>query len=254
MSIYSKIVPLTVRNFVRPLKDPAGALISFLLRLKSNNRILSGPFKGMAFRYPQQEYAMLLGTWEFELADVILKILSSDYPLMLDVGAAEGYYAVGMAYRKPDAKVVAFEMEERVRKNLEILQKLNGTSVDIRGKCEPEDLVMFKEKLEGSFILMDVEGYESVLLDPSLIPSLSKATILVELHDMYVEGCSELIKERFFRTHSILQIDGVQRTIDHFPKSAGIVRYLFSRRRLLSYMDEGRPYAMNWFFMVPKEV
>lgn len=253
MSLYSKVVPLPLRNILRSLKDPTEAILSFWLRFKSQNRILSGPFQGMTFRYSQQEYAMLLGTWELELVEVIERVLSSNYPLMVDVGAAEGYYAVGMAYRQPLAKVVAYEMEGRVRKNLEILQDLNGTSIDIRGKCEPKDLLMFKEGLEGAFILMDVEGYETILLDPLNIPSLSKATILVELHDMYAEGCSTLIKERFNRTHDIEQINGVQRSVTHFPKNAGWVRYFFSKKRLLDFMDEGRPHAMSWYYMVPKK-
>lgn len=252
MSLYSKLVPHRIRNMVRPLKKPIETLLCFLLRFKSKNRILSGPFQGMAFRYNQQEYAMLLGTWELELIQLLEDVMSADYRMIVDVGAAEGYYAVGMSYRMPEKKVVAFEMEERVRKNLETLQYLNGTTVEIRGKCEPEDLLQFGEQIEGGFILMDVEGYECVLLDPCKIPSLQRATILVELHDMYVEGCSRIIEKRFQPTHIIQQVNGAQRTINDFPASAGILKYLFSKQRLINLMDEGRPYAMNWFFMVPR--
>ena len=253
MGLYSKLIPASVRNALRPLKDPAGALLSAMLRSKSGNRVISGPFAGMAFRYPQQEYAMLLGTWEMELSWVWEEILASTYPLMVDVGAAEGYYAVGMAYRKPGMKVLAFEMQTRVREKLRTLQRLNGTSVEIREKCEVEDLAALGDDLAGAFVLMDVEGYETVLLDPVSIPRLAKATILVELHEMYAKGCRDLIKERFLHTHDIRLIEGVQRTFDHFPAEAGMARKLFSKARLLGYMDEGRPCAMSWFYMVPKE-
>ena len=52
---------------------------------------------------------MLLGTWELELTEIWERILANDYSLMVDVGAAEGYYAVGMNLRKPNAEVIAYE-------------------------------------------------------------------------------------------------------------------------------------------------
>ena len=39
---------------------------------------------------------MLLGTWELELAEVWELIFANDFSVMVDVGAAEGYYAIGM--------------------------------------------------------------------------------------------------------------------------------------------------------------
>lgn len=248
-----QFVPAPVRECLRPLKDPVRAFLGWILRVKSGDRVLSGPFAGMAFHYPQQEYAMLLGTWELELTSTWETILSQDYKLMVDVGAAEGYYAVGMAYRKPGAEVVAFEMEDRVRENLGILNGLNDAGLDIRGKCEVADLEAFGQKLEGAFILMDVEGYETVLLDPGKVPALKKATILVELHDMYAEGCTELLAERFKCTHKIKKIEGVPRIPRHFSEAAGMVKVLFSERRALGYMDEGRPSEMSWYFMDPTE-
>ena len=253
MGLYGKLVPLVVRDLLRPLKNPANFLLNLFLRIESGNRVLSGPFSGMVFHYPQLEYAMLLGTWELELAGVWEKILTTNFPLMVDVGAAEGYYAVGMAYRKPDAKVVAYEMDDRVRKNLFALRDANQVNLEVHGKCEPKDLANLGERLEGAFILMDVEGYEGVLLDPIEIPSLAKATILVELHDMYFKDCTTIIEERFKDTHEIQRVNGVKRTLDHLTSSVELAKIFFSQDRLLGYMDEGRPYEMHWFYMVPKQ-
>ena len=194
---------------------------------------------------------MLLGTWELELAGVWERVFSRDYPLMVDVGAAEGYYAVGMAYRKPDTRIVAFEMEDRVRHNLETIQNLNRAQLNVRGQCELEDLAAFGDELEDAFILMDVEGFETTLLDPEKIPSLRKSWILVELHDLYAEGCSELLEQRFESSHRIERIEGFDRTLQHFPESAGLVKRLFPEQRLVPFMDEGRPHPMSWYFMVP---
>ena len=37
-------------------------------------------------------------------------------------------------------------------------------------------------------VVCDVEGYEEYLLDPAIVPSLSNATILVEMHDFVRPG------------------------------------------------------------------
>ncbi len=239
---------------IRPFKTPIPSLMRSLLLLRSRYHVLSGPFKGMPFRYPQLEFAMLLGTWEKELVEVWKRVFTRDFKLMVDVGAAEGYYAVGMAFRKKGAPVVAFEMEERVRANLETLRALNGVELDIRGKCNVADLAGFGSDLEDAFLLMDVEGFEAELLDPTKVPALRRSWILVELHDLYVEGCSELLWERFEESHQIELIEGRDRVIDDLPQEVGALRNCFPRSQWLSFMDEGRPHSMNWYFMTPRVV
>ena len=77
--------------------------------------VLSGPFKGM--RYPLRSSGQggllpkLLGTYERELSPAIERLISDRPTLVVNVGAAEGYYAVGLALRAPQAQVIAFEME-----------------------------------------------------------------------------------------------------------------------------------------------
>jgi len=243
---------MAFRDLLRPLKTPIESIICWFIRLRSKDKVISGPFKGMAFRYPQQEYAMLLGTWELELARTWNLILAKDYPLMVDIGAAEGYYAVGMAFRKPKSRIVAFEMEDRVRQDLTTMRHLNDAELEIRAKCELEDLAAFGQELEDAFILVDIEGFETVLLDPEKIPSLLKSWILVELHDFYSEGCSALLRSRFEASHNIELIKGKERSINDLPQAIGILNKLFSNRRLVPFMDEGRPHPMSWYFMVPK--
>ena len=252
MGLYQTLIPAKIRNWIRPLKDPLGAIMSWLIRIISKNRVCSGPFAGMEFRYPDLEYAMLLGTWELELAEVWELIFANDFSVMVDVGAAEGYYAIGMTYRKPDAKVIAYEMDEHVRNKLNTMKELNGASLEILGKCTLSELEELGSRLEGGFILMDVEGFEAVLLDPVAIPALRHSTILVELHEMYAEGCTTLIEERFLSTHEIRLIKGIKRSLNHLPPSLGFLRYLFPKEKWLGYMDEGRPYEMSWFYITPK--
>ena len=57
----------------------------------------------------------MLGTYEKELNSVIEEACAAHPSLIVDVGAAEGYYACGMALRNPQARVVAFEMQAKGR-------------------------------------------------------------------------------------------------------------------------------------------
>jgi hypothetical protein len=63
-------------------------------------KVLSGPFVGM--RYLNEIVwgpieCRWLGTYEQELVPIIGKILKMNYSTIIDVGSAEGYYAIGLA-------------------------------------------------------------------------------------------------------------------------------------------------------------
>ncbi|MDB4621386.1 hypothetical protein OAG82_00885 [Rubripirellula sp.] len=74
--------------------------------------ILSGPFNGMkwpAAEHPKSYSAqMLLGTYELEIHPWIENACNGSYDLIIDIGAAEGFYAVGMAMRNPEIPVIAY--------------------------------------------------------------------------------------------------------------------------------------------------
>jgi precorrin-6B methylase 2 len=95
-------------------------------------------------RYVEQSvgsalYPKLLGTYEKELQPVIERLCAKGYLWIIDVGAAEGYYAIGMALRCEDAHVVAFESVETGRQLIRQLAQLNRieNKVEIHGHCDP---------------------------------------------------------------------------------------------------------------------
>lgn len=195
----------------------------------------------------------LLGIYERELADLIEDACKRDPALIVDVGAAEGYYAIGLALRNPAARVVAFEDDSRGRDALRHTAALNGVSarLEIRGRCEPADLVAALEGAPEVLVICDVEGFEETLLDPSLVPALSRATILVELHEFLVPGVTALLGERFHDTHVLQHVLQKSRSSDDFPW-----RTLFTAVLPSSYLawavSEWRPERMSWLWMVPR--
>lgn len=222
---------------------------------KTNSQIYQGPFKGM--QYVSQSIGSkllpkILGTYEYELHHCIERICKNPPPLIIDIGAAEGYYAIGMAIRNPNANIIAFEMDECGRKLLYEMALNNDVSnrVSIYGKCNPHDLSSVLKSNSNIVIICDTEGYEHHLLDPKIIPELKQSTILVELHDFIVPGITDRIKMRFFPTHNIEEIFQKERSSDDFPWE-NMITHLVGEFYLRQAVCEGRPVIMNWLFMEP---
>jgi hypothetical protein len=216
-------------------------------------KVASGPFQGRASireSVGSQWTPKLLGTYEIELATVIEDIVLRGPARIVDIGAAEGYYAVGLAVRLPATTVVAFEAEDASHPLLEHLAKLNGARdrIELRGLCTSETL---NEALAGSghtLVVCDVEGAEMTLLDPATSPELRRSNILVEVHPWGHQQASEVLRGRFEDTHTIREIKARPRTIADWPAAAGSL----SAAATLACMDEVRPCAMSWLWMTAR--
>lgn len=192
----------------------------------------------------------ILGTYERELQPYVVEGLH--HRKVIDIGAAEGYYAVGMALLSPEAKVIAYEVRPDGQSAIRQMAKQNqvGGRLDIRGKCERSDL---HSDLDGSsaFVICDCEGYEIILLDPLRIPRLTAATILVETHDFLIRGISDELSNRFAATHTITRVWQTDRTTADYPYSTWYTR-LLPKSYLVQAAGEWRPERMSWLWMVPK--
>ena len=260
-SVARKLIPARFR--------PIGYLEN-LVRERTDGRIWSGPFTGMRWtpegrarsqpgtsqssplHNARVHIPKLLGTYERELNPYIEQACALNFPLIVDLGAAEGYYAVGMAFRNPQARVIAFEMQATERSALAEAARLNAVTdrLEIRGKCEPEDLECVLADIPRPFIICDAEGYEAMLIDPSAVPSLRRASILVELHEFIEKGISKKIRERFVTTHKITHIWQQERTPAEFPFK-DFYTYWLPKSYLRWAVSESRPELMSWFWMEP---
>jgi hypothetical protein len=211
-------------------------------------RWISSPSAGGRVHIPK-----LLGVYERELNPSIERACAVGFSLIVDVGAAEGYYAVGMALRNPRARIIAFEMEMKERSALAEAAELNYVAdrIEIRGKCEPQDLESVLSGSARSLVICDVEGYEFVLLNLDTVPSLARAAILVELHEFIHTGITEKIRARFTPTHKITHVWQEERTLTDFPFTDFYTRCL-PKSYLRWTVTESRPERMSWFWMEPR--
>jgi hypothetical protein len=253
------VIAKIIRTVVPARLKPSGYLEN-LVRNRTRGRVHSGPFAGMRWISSAPDCARihipkLLGIYERELNPYIDQACALNFSRIVDVGAAEGYYAVGMALRNPQARVIAFEMAAKERSTLTETTRFNDVvdRIEIRGKCEPGDLECVLVDATRPFVICDVEGYEAVLLDPVTVPSLRRTFVLVESHEFIERGISKEIRERFAATHEITHIGQQERTIADFPFQTFYTRCL-PARYLLWAVGESRPEQMSWFWMEPMPV
>jgi hypothetical protein len=225
---------------------------------ESGRRVVSGPFRGM--HYVDQAVgsvlgAKILGIYERELWAWTERACALGFDTIIDIGAAEGYYAVGMTYRLPNARIIAFEMDPLGRALLSKMAALNDVSgrLDIREKCELDNLAQAIPIGGKCLIISDVEGYESVLLDPHRIPALKNVYLMVELHDDHEPNVTATLRARFQPTHDIEEIWSEPRSFDEYPYKS-LFRTLTPKSWIKPLVHEYREYRapQNWFWMAPK--
>lgn len=233
-----------------------------LVQQETRRTVHSGPFAGVRYLHDAVSggyIPKLLGIYERELHPVIMSLPQQDIRNIINIGASDGYYAVGLARCLPKVHVLAFEMEPLGQEFIRRIADNNGLGdrVTVFARCDLPDLQAAASKLERPLVLCDVEGYEDVLLDPLKLPALRAAWLLVELHDGKNPGVSERIRARFEPTHTIETIWQTKRTAADFPFSNDYTRSL-APEHLAAAVDEGRPVRdgvtpMNWFWMVPRK-
>ncbi len=221
--------------------------VARLVVSRYGQKVVEGPFAGMKYIATSAGSAYIpkiLGCYEMEIRSIIDEIIVTDYEVIVDVGCAEGYYAVGFARSCPHASVYAFDVDPMARGQCRKLAGLNGVAdrVHIGGVCQPQAIAELTMK--RALLFCDIEGNELELLDPAVIPALSSIDILVELHEPLRAGVTATIADRFRTTHAIKLIDALERDPEQHP----LVRFLGSKDRRLA-LAESRPPGQQFGFL-----
>jgi hypothetical protein len=180
------------------------------------NQVRSGPFRGLILPDVSSEgcyIPKLLGTYELGLQPIIANLAERGYDHVIDIGCAEGYYAVGLACALPNATVQAYDTDPNARALCADVAEANGVRdrVHIGEKFTQADFDRYVRN--RVFVICDIEGGEAELFDPDRAPALRMMDMLIETHDVLVPGCTKLITNRFRASHSIQPIPFKSSTI-----------------------------------------
>tara|TARA_R110002049_G_scaffold4601_1_gene31693 strand:- start:86670 stop:87296 length:627 start_codon:yes stop_codon:yes gene_type:complete len=189
----------------------------------------------------------LVGCYEQELHEALLESLSSSPPVIIDIGCAEGYYAVGCALKVPASRTLAFDIDPVARRSTSELADLNDVTdrVEIRSCCTIE--VLKQAAIPGALVICDCEGGEWELLRPDIATSLSDARIIVELHADDMEEAAREMSQRFDTTHECKRIAVTSRSID----LCGSVLHELSPEDKKIAISEMRRSDQLWLYLTP---
>jgi hypothetical protein len=221
--------------------------IELAAKVSPDGRVLSGIFAGMTMPLEISWgglSARLAGSYEEELVPDLTEFVAEKPPVVIDAGSAEGYYAVGLARALPSTTVYAFDISREARRVCRLAATRNAVqNLHVRGRIDQRQLGSLA--VPNALVLADVEGYETVLLDPERVPGLCRAALIVELHDWIVPGATKVVLDRFAATHNV-------KLIDSRPRNA-------CGRDQLSHLTaaeahravQERPHPQQWAVMRP---
>jgi hypothetical protein len=255
-SVYHGVVPLFLRRLLQPILHPRLTLLRLHTRYRSAGIVVSGPFAGMKFNHKYLDLPKILGTYEIELHGIFCRLRDRDYLRVVDIGAAEGYYAVGVTLWNPMCSVTAFEANRIYHESIRYLAKVNNVEsrLQLQGLCNEDSLNNLGDELRDAFIIVDVEGYEKTLLDPQTVPALQTATILVEVHDNFVEGCTDAIIQRFQNSHDISSYKSRARKVTEYPLKSIFTKFAFMHPAVINAISDGRTEPNGWLLLEPKKL
>lgn len=217
---------------------------------KNGRAVLRGPFAGM--HYPEDIAIQrnlvhrLVGSYERELHPWIEEIILNKYVMLIDVGTADGFYAVGFAMRMPSTKIVGFDTDPWARSaTKELVQENRIGNVDVKSMCTP--VWVQRNVPPNSLIFSDCEGYEAVLFDPKIAPNLMACDMVIELHERAAPGVEDTIRARFGATHNLRTITYLDHDPAEFPELE-----MISQHMRAAVISEGRGGPQNVLFLTRK--
>ena len=240
-------------QFTRQVKDRDEKLHRIVKELFPDLRVSSGPFRGL--RYPNAEsygsmlLPKLLGSYESELHPILERMLDNEYKAIVDIGCAEGYYAVGLGLRFANANIYAFDTSSKARQMSAEMAVLNGIQdrCHIGGFCD-EGTLRSIPLGDRALIVSDCEGYESVLFNTAMAEFLRQHDVIVEAHDFIDIDISPKLRRIFSKTHSV---ESIQSTDD--IEKAHTYQYEqlrpYTTKEKCEILGEHRPGIMRWLVM-----
>ena len=216
--------------------------------------VQNGFFKGLKYpgleSYGSSLFPKLSGSYENELHPLFNQLLPHNYNSIIDVGCAEGFYAVGLAQKFPNADVIAFDIDASARIMCKQMADENNLKLTIYEACSA---AYFKtmDSTERQLILCDCEGFEDELFTASNINFLANTDLIVELHPMHVAGIKEKLGILFEKTHVITYISSYDdiRKIADLP----LQYHHFPPLEKLKLVQEGRTYTMDWMICLARK-
>ena len=150
-----------------------------------------GPFNGLKLGGDANTSAGNLGAKVCGIYEqALLRRLQELGPFgdVVNFGAADGYYSIGLLVAGLAKRSICFEMTAKGRASIAANARANGQTdaVEIRGIADDTAGPQLRElgfDAAGRLVLCDIEGAEFSVLSQTVLTDLRGAVLVVELHD-----------------------------------------------------------------------
>jgi|GEM_PF-419700 len=214
--------------------------------------VRSGAFSGMKLDsgfVSLSHTSKLLGTYECELSKTIIAMQAGTYETIIDLGCAEGYYAIGMSLRLRPKRTIAVDISPKALMTTMKNAELNGIADSILLSAGSTHALINQNCVGRTLVICDVEGAEKELLNPEICPCLFMTDLIVEIHDGPGESSIlDQLARRFTSTHCIEVLESTKRKSEDFSLLAPDL----SPMELEVAMNELRPHPMRWLIALVK--
>ena len=200
-----------------------------------NSTVRYGQFKGLKFSPVsawsfEDRAGMLLGLYEKEILEE-LQLSSNKDGIFVDLGAADGYYGVGVLASDMFRTTYCFEATAEGQNAIKDNARLNGVSdrIVVKGIAAKGFHSEFRpEDIRSCVMLVDIEGGEFSLFDQETFRAFAGAVIIIEIHDFLVEdgkAALQRLLDASSQTHRHKKIVTGARDLSGFPEVADFIDY-----------------------------
>ena len=249
---------LLIKIYVYVSTAPIRLYSSTILKKSFGNIVAYGPFKDMklgeAWWGLFDQSPMILGTYEKHVQERMVAE-SSNRHVFIDIGAADGFFGIGAVTSGLFEKSYCFEISKKGQTLIQKNASLNNVSehIEVHGEANQHTLLSILSLYHPSevLILCDIEGAEYDFLDDDLLEQLEGTSVIIELHE-FIENGTKRAQELISRAQKVHEVDELKEVPIDLTEFK-VLDSLGSNSRLLA-ISEGRPEAMRWITLSPKNL
>ena len=232
--------------------------LSKILYQSFDGTVRYGPLKGLKLdsnpRWSNRDYAsMLLGLYEKEILDSIITVPTT-HRTFIDLGAADGYYSIGVLINDLFDFSYCYEITEIGQKQVHLNANLNKVSdkVKVFGIAEKNFYSILLDEgvdLSKCVLLCDIEGGEFDLFSEKTFDAFKGSVIFIEIHEWHENGLAgfEKLKQCAKSNFEITEFTTGTRDLSIFPE---LKKFPDTDRWLIC--SEGRGQLMTFLRLDPK--
>ena len=228
-------------------------MLSYEHAQKHNFIVQNGIFKGLQINkdisWGRGDIASkVYGFYENKIQKILKDIKK---PILIDIGAADGYFAIGSLHSGLTEFCYAFEQSENGKKALLKTAEINKVSskLSIKGKVNSNIfLSMLPKNIDFSKValLCDIEGDEYNLFTNKILNTFKKSCLIIEIHNNVDDKIQKQFfqrAEKYFKATIITDNEKEYLNLPELHSLNDIDRSLLA--------CEGRSYIGKWLYLKP---